>query len=120
MSEPRYEKISPISRQEAEKALASNNVAEKIYALLGSTYYDPDRRWVEERCLENVVSDDEELVYTAIICFGHLARIHGKLDWKRVMPVLRKLKRHPTLKENVAEIIAEIKYYAPDESSSIG
>ena len=119
VSELRYETLLPITRLEAEKALSSGDTAAKIYALLRSAHHDPDWRWVQDTCIEHALNADFELAYTATICFGHLARIHGALDLNKVMPVLTKLRKDPAHKGVVEDIIQEIRFFTSDRNDEL-
>lgn len=80
-------------------------------ALLSATYYDPDWRWVQERCLEFLDHNDRGVRALSATCLGHLARIHKKLDLELVLPHLAALKNDPQIGSFVQDALDDIKFY---------
>lgn len=94
MTETLYQEPLPITREDAEAAFASG-VSDRICdALVRVTFNDSDWRWIQEKCLYFINSTDMEVRGLAVACLGHLARIHGKLDLKRVLPILENLRNN--------------------------
>lgn len=59
----------------------------KLLLMLTMSSGNPE--WIENLCIEIIKSQrDIELRGLAIICLGHLARIHGKIDSKKVLTAL--------------------------------
>lgn len=88
----KYFHVVPVTRAEAERAFASGDPTRIVAALLGIAYHDPDWEWVQEKCIGFAGDPRPNCRQVAALCFGHLARIHGKLDTTRVGPVLDKLR----------------------------
>jgi hypothetical protein len=86
-----YQEPHPISRDEAESAFASGDSERIAEALVNVAFHDTDWRWVQDNCLVFGRSDAAPLRYIAASCLGHVARIHGRLDLDKVMPVLKEL-----------------------------
>lgn len=87
----RYHDVLPITRAEAQAAFQSNDAARVCDALVRVVFHDPDWKWVQETCLRFAKVDNPDVRGLAATCFGHLARIHGVLDAKIVVPVLREM-----------------------------
>jgi hypothetical protein len=83
-----YEEVLPINRRDAEATLASGSADAIVHALLRSAYHDPDWRWVQEQCIRLSRHADPDVRGIAVLCLGHLARIHRRLDVDRALPVV--------------------------------
>ncbi|MDP4145467.1 MAG: hypothetical protein Q8936_13440 [Bacillota bacterium] len=60
-----------------------------VNGLLSLAFYDDDYEFVENLCIEYSNHFDDRVRGLAILCFGHLARIHGKLHIDRVAPIVK-------------------------------
>jgi hypothetical protein len=107
----RYHEVLPITRQEAEAAFAAGRPEALTDALLSIAYYEPDWRWVQERCLQYARHQDLWVRRTAITCFGHLARIHRDLDEGFVLPLLEELRRDSELAGWVEDALDDINHF---------
>jgi hypothetical protein len=106
-----YEEVNPMSREDAELALRGPDPAALVKALLSVTYYDPDRQWVEARCLELLQAPIEMVKHAAITCLGHLARIHGKVDLTIVLPALQAMRNQPSLIGTIDDALDDISMF---------
>jgi len=75
-----YEAIPRLGRQRAIREIESGFTDRVIRALLSLATYDSDRCWVQKICVKQSKSLDESVRGIAVLCFGHLARIHGTLE----------------------------------------
>lgn len=75
-------------REVALDAFASLDPEKICRALVSVAFYDDDWRWVQDQCLHYLESENEYVACLAATCLGHVARIHGKIDRDRVIPVL--------------------------------
>ena len=82
-----YEKINPLSRQEAETIFKQGDAEAIIDALLSVTFHEKDWQWVQSSCLKFLEYPDKNVRAVAATCLGHLARIHGTID-VAVVPAL--------------------------------
>ncbi len=48
--------------------------------LIKLVFQEDDRQWLEDKCLELLQHPDINLQEIAITAFGHIARIHGRLN----------------------------------------
>jgi hypothetical protein len=106
-----YHEIIPITREEAEIALLSNDPSVICEALLRSAYYDQDWLWVQSKCLQFVQHQNKDVRCLAVICLGHLARIHGALDTKKVVPILENLRDDPDIAGKVDDVLDDIQIF---------
>jgi hypothetical protein len=113
----RYREVLPISRQEAEASLVSDDSDRVIGALLSLAYFDEDLRWVEAQCVRLATHSDEYVRGTVATCLMHLARIHGTLDWQLVGSPLEALRadRSEWVSEQADAAIKDIHWYLSDE-----
>jgi len=107
----RFQEVTPISREEALSAFASNNVEAICDALIRITYHDPDWHWVQEQCVRFAGFPDVDVRGLAVTCLGHLARIHRKLDVEEVLPVLKSLINDTDVAPRVADTLDDIKMF---------
>jgi hypothetical protein len=98
-------------REEVELLLRSNDEQEVQDALLSATYYDPDWRWVQGRCLAHSHHSHPRVRSIAATCLGHLARIHRQLDLELVLQRLAELKADPLVKASAEDALDDIRLY---------
>lgn len=107
----RFQEVTPISREQALIAFASNEVEAICDALIRITYHDPDWHWVQEQCIRFTEFPDVEVRGLAVTCLGHLARIHRRLNLKEVLPVLESLLNDADVAPRVADTLDDIKMF---------
>jgi hypothetical protein len=86
-----YEKIEPISRSEAEAVIRRDQTGDIPLTLIRLAYYEPDWRWVQDLCISLSDHKDKWVRRACATCFGHLARIHGRIEREKINPVLTRL-----------------------------
>ena len=107
-----YHEIFPLSRSELEKLIESGNETAITDALLSAAYYDSDWRWVQELCLRFMHHADRGIRSNAVICLGHVARIHKTLDVDVVLPQLAALKAEdPAIAPWVEDAVEDIRFF---------
>jgi hypothetical protein len=106
-----YEEIDPISRPDAMVVLGSGNPKDMCKALVRLAFHDPDLRWVESLCIELTKHSTVEVQSTAILCLGHLARLHKALDLEKVVPLLIELRKDPLLSGRVDDAMDDIEMF---------
>src|SRR5215211_3117878 len=84
----RYEAIEPRNKEEVESAISGNDADELPYAVLSAALYSDDPTWAEDVCLRLAEHEHANVRGNAILGFGHIARIHRRLDERRAKPVL--------------------------------
>lgn len=101
----------PIDRLEAEKAFLSKDPEKILDALIRVTFFDPEPFYIQQKCIECLKIDNIDLQREVLICLGHLARMHGKVNLAIITPLLDQLKENKELKENVEEALSEFEDY---------
>jgi hypothetical protein len=87
----KYHEILPISKEDAEILLKCNNPEFICDALLRLTYHDSDFIWVQDKCIEFLEYPNIMVKEIAIVCLGHLARIHGQIGNPKLLSILKQL-----------------------------
>jgi len=111
-----YVEIPPITKADALKAFLGNEPAEIAHALLCITWHIDDWQWVQDRCLHFLDSLVPNVRNTAIMCLGHLARIHGKLNKRDVIAELAKLQSDPEYAGRAEDAMDDIEMYIKDNA----
>lgn len=83
-----YEEIKRFSRDEIEEAILRDNPDELLYAVLSAALYSEDVNWAQDVCVRLAAHEHENGRGNAILGFGHIARIHRKLDEAKVKPLI--------------------------------
>lgn len=77
-------------------------------ALLSLTNHDPDRHWLEEQLIGVIESSsDLEIRQLAVVCLGHLARIHGAIS-RHVREKLISLKALPEFRSRARNALEDV------------
>ena len=84
----KYEKIEELSRTEIEAAILRDNPDELLSAVLSAALYSEDSDWAEDVCIRLATHKHFNVRGNAILGFGHIARIHEKLDEAKVKPLI--------------------------------
>lgn len=107
----KYEEITPISRSEAQLILDQGDPDGIPLTLLRLAYHDPDWTWVQDLCVSLSTHRSKWIRQTCVVCFSHLARIHGKLERQKVMPVLDRLLHDPEVKGEVEVTLDDLEVF---------
>ena len=85
---PKYEKIEELGKTEIKAAILRDNPDELLYAVLSAALYSEDSAWAEDVCIRLAAHEHYNVRGNAILGFGHIARIHEKLDEVKVKPLI--------------------------------
>ena len=80
-------------------------------SLVGAAFYEPDWRWVQNKCLDFLSHEDDEIRGLAATCLGHLARIHGVIDEQRVVPAIKALLNDPACAGQADDALCDIRQF---------
>ena len=83
-----YSPIPEMTADEVEAAITRNVPDDLLIAVLSAALYSEDLEWAQSVCLRLATHQHFNVRGNAILGFGHLARIHGRLDATRVQPVI--------------------------------
>lgn len=84
----KYEPIERRNKGEIESAISRNDPDELLCGVLSAALYSHDGAWAEDICLRLSSHEHFNVRGNAILGFGHIARIHGKLNKTKVKPVI--------------------------------
>ncbi|TME29876.1 MAG: hypothetical protein E6I66_10580 [Chloroflexi bacterium] len=115
MTDRRFQKVDPISRETAAKVFTEGGAEARAAALLSLAYHDPDWRWVQNTCLELFGDRSVEVRAMAALCLGHLARIHRSLDLERVLPALESQVDDPVVGPRARDALDDISVFMTGE-----
>jgi len=79
---------------------------------VSAAFHDSDWQRVQEICLDLLTHEDQDVAGVAATCLGHLARIHGMIETKRVVPVLRSLLGRSEIAGQVNDALEDIEQYS--------
>jgi hypothetical protein len=91
----KYHDVLPIAREEAEVKFQSTDPRDVADALVRSVFHDPDKEYVLKLCVHFAKHHNVGIRSLAATCLGHYARIHGEVDFRVVLPVIRELLGEP-------------------------
>jgi hypothetical protein len=85
-----YGEIQEHDKNSALQELKSNDERRIVNALLGLALNEQDWKWVQDICIKFSSHSSHSVRGIAILCFGHLARIHRELEIEKVLPIVKK------------------------------
>jgi hypothetical protein len=99
-------------RAEMMADVRGEDVARATEALLSLTNHEPDRGWIEAVLLDVIDSSlDQQVRQLAVICLGHIARIHGAIS-ERVIRKLETLENVSEFTSRARNALEEIEMFA--------
>ncbi len=108
-----FEQPEQISREAALTAIQGLEPNRRIEGILSLALYDLDWKWIQGRCLGLLTDDDPDIVNTAILGLGHVARLHRHLDLDLVIPALESLRGDPRFSGRVSDTLDDISGFMP-------
>lgn len=111
-----YHEIVPLDKAAAGELLLSGDEEKIVMGLLGLVEGNTEWRWVQDQCLRFVNDPRVTVARVAIMCLGHLARMEGKLDLDKVMPMLDAGLQHenPAIRGVTEDTLSDISIYIKD------
>ena len=89
-----YEDVKQTTPDEVIDSIRSNDPKRICFSLVEGAYTLDDKRWVQDQCLLLMSHENQYVRQTCATCLGHIARIHGTLDLRRVIPALEFMLHH--------------------------
>jgi hypothetical protein len=83
------EPIPEMSVEEVEAAIGRNQPDELLLAVLSAALHGLDPAWAQDVCCRLAAHEHFNVRGNAILGFGHLVRIHGRLDRSVVLPIIK-------------------------------
>jgi hypothetical protein len=84
-------------RSALQKAIDQNECPALYRLVIDVATASPHREFAEALCIELASHDDELVRGNAILGFGHLARIHGRLDSPKIQQIIECALTDPSL-----------------------
>jgi len=85
---PKYREAVPWSRETVERALAADDPELLLQAVIAVSMHEEDHQYAEDLCVRLSKHPHFNVRGNAVLGFGHIARVHGKLDRTRVFPII--------------------------------
>ena len=83
-----YDPAEPLSRSSAELIIASGRTPDVQHALVAVALHDSDVEWAAEVVVAAARSSDPSVRATAVLCLGHLARIHRRIPHRDAIDLI--------------------------------
>ena len=112
----RYEPVESMDRAVAEERLRGGDPRQVAEALLSIALHDPDWRWAEATCLRYADDPDLGVRAAVLLCFSHLARLHGDLDLAEVAPVIRRGLADDALRGGAQDVADDLRVFLGEET----
>jgi HEAT repeat protein len=107
----KFEQPKQLSREELSLALTNEDPHIVSTALISAALYDSDRAFVEGLIEQFIRHKDSWIRGSAATATGHLARIHGTLDFERMVPLIRLLLNDPNTNGSAEDALDDIQIY---------
>ncbi len=107
-----YHDLPPVSHAELYAALSSPAAERAAAAVISVGLHEPDWRWAEQVCLDVLKDAREEVRAAAVTSLGHIARVHGKITARIVIPALESLLNDPSLGGIAEDALEDIRLFA--------
>ena len=103
----KYQYFNYSDKLEVEKLLESPSEETRSSTIVGMVNGITDAQWVQNKLLELINDESFWVAKNAIMGFGDLARLHGKLDLLKVKSAFEKIDREE-LKEAVKDTLNDL------------
>ena len=101
----------PMTREELERNFQSTDTDIITESLVALAFYEKDWRWAQNICLEFLEDSNPTISGLAAVCLGHIARIHHKLDKKKVLAALERRKKDPLTSGRIEDALSDISIF---------
>jgi len=105
------EELGPISRAEANEALANGTAEDVAATMIRLALHDPDPAFIQHMCLARLEHPNVWVRRDCATALGHVARLHGTLDLAEVLPALGKLWEDPDVVPWVEAAMDDIRMF---------
>ena len=102
----------PATPPEVLAALDRDDISGALDAMVGCALYgDGDWRESQELYLTLLDHDDHQVQALSATCLGHLARVYGRLDERRVSTALRRARARPHMRGTVGDALDDMEVF---------
>jgi len=115
MSDLRYERLSPLSREELSARLASSEPAVVADAIYRAARWEKDVPWVQRLCIDGLRSPHVAVRWAAATSLGDLACWRQLLDAQVVMAALERAVKDPTISDPAALSLSMVRQFSSSE-----
>jgi hypothetical protein len=91
----RYEEIPEWTRDAVEQAVRDDDVDALIRAVVAVAMHDADWHYAQDLCIRLSAHRHFNVRGNAVLGFGHIARVHRRLDRGVVQPIVEAALRDP-------------------------
>jgi hypothetical protein len=110
MSDLKYERVHPVTRQELISRLESDDPEVVANALYACTKDDEDWKWVQDQCLKRLQSSEVSIRWASATCPGDLAFLRRALDFDEV-PALELAIQDPRIADPASFSLSMLKQF---------
>jgi HEAT repeat protein len=86
----KYEEIKKFSKNRVESVVAANDEKELSLLVLSLALYSEDADFAENICLRLSNHESQNVRGNAVLGFGHISRVHGKLNEDKIKPIIER------------------------------
>jgi HEAT repeat protein len=112
MSKFKYERVVPMGKEQALRALKSPDPQVVANALYAAARSDEGTQWLQDECLKRLTSPDLQVRWAAATCLGDLAMFRRPLDVKRVIPALEAATQDPTIADPASFSLSQVRQFS--------
>lgn len=94
-----------------EENLNSEDINIVTKTLLEVTFYNENWKWIQDLCIQFLSRENKTIKNLAIICLGHIARIHGKIEQNKVFKEFEKLEHDKEFVGTISDAMDDIKMF---------
>lgn len=114
-----FDNERPVPKLETLAVLAGGDGERICRVLVAVAFYERDREWAEALMLDASRHGNEQVAGLALVCIGHLARIHGRVSPAALQRV-QEGRSIPALAGSAGDAWDDIQMYAPGSLSAAG
>lgn len=104
--------MTDYSKQELENQLKVNNKDTVVDALMYLCFNIEDPEWIQDKCIEAIESGQHEDVRgLGITCLGHVARMYSQINREKVIPVLERCLKDPSVSGRAEAALQDIEIF---------
>lgn len=85
----KYEGIGAWSRELIAQALIDDAPEAVLRAVIAASMHDDDWKYAQDLCVRLSAHPHLNVRGNAVLGFGHIARVHGRLEERLVLPIIR-------------------------------
>lgn len=111
MNGMKCEDVELLSKEQIVARLANADPNVVASALYSATRWEPDWQWVQQICLEHLVSPHIPIRWAAATCLGDLAFLRRPLDCNLVIPALMAAVEDPAISDPAGFSLSMVKQF---------